>query len=60
MLARASANSILLGNEMLKGLPTSWVNDFVTLHTIDTGWTYRQTGQPYCFWEYHGRWKLPR
>ena len=55
MLARASANTILLGNEMLKGLPTAWVNEFIKLHTSDSGWTYRQTGNPYCFWQYNGR-----
>ena len=59
MLKVAGANTILLGNEMLSGLPAEWVRRFVQLETLDSGWTYRQSQNAYAFWRYVGRWKVP-
>lgn len=59
MLSVADANSILLGENMLAGLPQPWLADFVRLKTEETGWTYTQSGAPYRFWTYTGRWKVP-
>lgn len=59
MLAKAGANKILIGTQMLAGLPESWRAQFVRLETIETGWIHRGTGQPYAFWEYFGRWREP-
>jgi adenylate cyclase len=57
MLSAADANSILLGDNMLAGLPADWVRNFARLRTSDTGWIYQATGLPYSFWSYMGRWK---
>jgi adenylate cyclase len=57
MLSAAEENSILLGDNMLAGLPDEWIRNFVRLKTNDTGWFYRSTGLPYSFWSYMGRWK---
>jgi adenylate cyclase len=57
MLSIADENSILLGDNMLAGLPDDWMSNFVRLKTSDTGWVYRMTGLPYSFWSYIGRWK---
>lgn len=59
MLSVAKANTILLGDAMLPGIPQSWVKEFVQLESKDTGWTYRQSQTPYSFWRYTGRWKVP-
>jgi class 3 adenylate cyclase len=56
MLAVAEANTLLLGDQVLKGLPSSWTQ-YAKVKTANTGWIYRSTGQPYPFWEYLGRWK---
>lgn len=56
MLAVAGANSILLGTKFLEGLPQAWVDKWIALRTSETGWLFRETGQPYAFWEYRGRW----
>ena len=58
MLAHAEANSILMGDQVVEGLPPGW-STYWKLHTLQTGWTYRATGHPYPFWEYLGRWKVP-
>lgn len=59
MLSDADANTIVLGSSMVAGLPPEWVRDWVELRTTDTGWNYRASGLPYCFWTYKGRWKGP-
>lgn len=59
MLAIAKANTLLIGNAMLAGLPTEWVDQFVQFETLDSGWTYRQSGAPYAVWQYIGRWRIP-
>lgn len=57
MLAQAGGNQILIGSEMLAGLPDEWLEKFVRLQTTETGWTERTSGRPYAFWEYQGRWQ---
>lgn len=59
MLAVADPNTILLGANMLFGLPESWVAQYATLKSYETGWQFRSTGLPYTFWAYNGRWKIP-
>lgn len=59
MLSVAKANTILLGDAMLPGLPQLWVERFVQLESQDTGWTYRPSQAPYGFWRYDGRWRVP-
>jgi adenylate cyclase len=58
MLAVAEANTLLLGDQVLKGIPSSW-QQFLKVKTANTGWVYRQTSAPYIFWEYTGRWNFP-
>ncbi|MFS2150660.1 adenylate/guanylate cyclase domain-containing protein [Rhizobium sp. Rhizsp42] len=59
MLAVADANTLLLGQSMLSGLPANWLQNWVTLKSADTGWIFTETGKPYGFWQYNGRWKVP-
>lgn len=59
MLAKAGPNTILIGSQMLVGLPDVWRIQFVRLETTETGWIHRGTGQPYAFWKYFGRWREP-
>ena len=59
MLAIAGPNNLLVGSKVLGGLPVEWVRQFVQLKTAKTGWYYSDTGAPYEFWEYTGRWKDP-
>jgi len=58
MLGVATANMILIGEKMLDGLPAEWLS-FVRLHPADTGWSYTETGAPYRYWTYEGRWTYP-
>lgn len=58
MLNVAAANTILIGEKMLTGLPDDWLV-FTLLHPADTGWFYRATGTAYRYWTYTGRWSLP-
>jgi class 3 adenylate cyclase len=59
MLATADPNSIVIGNEMLAGIPLSWRSQWAQLKTLDTGWVHRSNGMPYAFWRYIGRWVEP-
>lgn len=59
MLSVAKANTILLGDQMLGGLPAVWLQNWVKLETQETGWLYQQSQSPYPFWRYIGRWKAP-
>lgn len=59
MLSVAEADTILIGQKMLDGLPKNWLG-FVVPHPIDTGWHYRATGEAYRYWIYTGRWKTPK
>lgn len=59
MLDLAEPNSILIGGEMLVGIPPAWSAQWAQLSTQDTGWIYRSNGLPYAFWRYVGRWKEP-
>ena len=60
MLAIADPNTILLGSMMLEGIPEAWRRSYLRLKTMETGWIYRATNQPYAYWEYIGRWMEPR
>ncbi len=57
MLGSAGPNTVLIGSMMLEGIPTTWQQLFVQIQTVETGWEYRGTGQPYAFWRYTGRWR---
>jgi adenylate cyclase len=59
MLVEAGTNDILLGEDVLPGLPAAWVEAHVSLQKEDTGWTVTPSGDPYRFWRYDGRWTLP-
>jgi adenylate cyclase len=59
MLSFADANQLLIGDQMLTGLPGVWREKYVRLKSSETGWVYRTTGTPYHFWEYTGRWLVP-
>lgn len=59
MLAFAEPNTILLGSKGVIGLPLAWQAKFTVLKTTDTGWVHTDTGMPYAFWQYNGRWILP-
>lgn len=56
ILTLAEPNSILIGDMVLPGLPTNWVEKFVRLKTAETGWFYSASGNPYPVYEYTGRW----
>lgn len=56
MLDFADPDSILVGTQVLAGIPADWQRRFVRFKTQETGWMYRESGQPYAFWEYTGRW----
>ena len=58
MLRHAAANEILIGDAMLQGLPTVWLEDHVVAKTAETGWSY-PNGVPYRFWRFDGRWVSP-
>lgn len=59
MLACADPHSIVIGNEMLAGLPIDWRDRWMDVKTTDSGWFYRSTGVPYALWLYTGRWQEP-
>jgi class 3 adenylate cyclase len=58
MLSIAEANTILIGQKMLGGLPADWLV-FTVPHPLDTGWYYRANGVAYRYWTYTGRWNIP-
>jgi len=60
MLGAAGANVLLLGGRFVAGIPPDWFIAWAELETLDTGWHYTATGQPYPFWRYNGRWVIPQ
>jgi class 3 adenylate cyclase len=58
MLGFAGENSILLGDQMIAGIPTDWFISYGRLKTVDTGWVHLLDNSPYKFWEYIGRWRV--
>jgi adenylate cyclase len=56
MLAIAGADTILLGDRMLSGVPEQWRRDYCRVAPLSSGWFYTRTGKPYPFWPYAGRW----
>jgi class 3 adenylate cyclase len=59
MLSVAQPGDLLLGDRVVQGLPMAWRAEFVDLKSLDTGWVYRATDDPYPFWRYTGRWIAP-
>ena len=59
MLAHADPNTILLGSKGVTGLPLDWQMKFTALKATETGWFHTDTGAPYAFWQYNGRWNIP-
>lgn len=59
MLQTATANTLLIGTLARTGLPTMWQTRFVRQAPVETNWSWRDTGAPYAFWEYIGRWTDP-
>jgi adenylate cyclase len=59
MLHHAAPNEILIGDAMLAGLPTAWLQDLVTAKSYETGWHYAD-GTSYTFWLFDGRWLVPQ
>ena len=56
MLGHAEAGELLLGDEILSGLPNEWL-EYVTLKDTNTGWYY-PNGAQYNFWGFSGRWNF--
>lgn len=59
MLHHAGPNEILIGDAMLGGLPTNWLQELVSAKSYETGWHYPD-GTPYTFWLFDGRWLVPQ
>lgn len=59
MLQHADSNEILIGDAMLGGLPSNWVEGHVLAKTLATGWQYAD-GTGYTFWLFDGRWPVPQ
>lgn len=60
MLHGADANSVVIGTKVLEGLPIGWQQQYVRFKSNETGWYYTDTGYPYQFWAYTGRWTVPK
>lgn len=58
MLGFADDDEILLGDNVLSEIPANWVYH-ATPKTDETGWTFVETGAPYKFWSFGGRWVTP-
>jgi len=56
MLKFATKNSIVLGLDMLNGLPRLWL-EHVSLKELNTGWL--RGDNPYPLYEFTGRWSQP-
>lgn len=55
MLDVAKADEIIVGEAVVRQLPPLWVQ-WYELAQVVTGWTYRDSGLPYGFYRYTGRW----
>lgn len=55
MLGFAEAGELLLGEEMIGGLPLDRWSSHLMVKTMDTGWRYGD-GREYRFWTFTGRW----
>lgn len=56
MLELATPDTILIGDNLNRGLPQSWSERFSVLETIESGFLYKTSGRPYPVWRYQGRW----
>lgn len=52
MLNHADPNTIVIGTNVLNGLPHHWREQYVRFKTAETGWYYTESGHPYAFWVY--------
>lgn len=60
MLNHAAPNKVVIGANLYNQLPASWKQSYCRAITENTGWIYSQSGAPYPFYEYFGRWKNPQ
>lgn len=58
MLGFAHGGEIMIGGDVLAGLPPEWIRAYVKLATTETGWMYPD-GTAYPFFLFNGRWVLP-
>jgi len=58
MLGKAEPDEIIVGENVIKALPSDWLG-YCKLKTVDSGWIYINTGTPYPFYRYAGRWVDP-
>ncbi|HQV03038.1 MULTISPECIES: adenylate/guanylate cyclase domain-containing protein [unclassified Novosphingobium] len=58
MLRFANSGDLMIGQEMLGGLPREWLQSHVRTATSQTGWTYPD-GSPYPLYLFDGRWVRP-
>lgn len=56
MLKHAKADQIILGDFAKTKLPIDWQIQYTQILPINTGWTYRATGDAYPIYLYTGRW----
>lgn len=57
MLAKAKEGELLVGGYLAISLPTEWKNKFVNWNSpIESTYYYRQSGSPYYYFPYGGRW----
>lgn len=58
MLAHAQPGDLLLGDAMLGGIATDWLQRFLSHTGTASGWVYND-GREYHFWRFDGRWEPP-
>lgn len=56
MLEVAGPNEIVIGDQVYQRLPRAWTQQLAHLHLLQTGWVYVQSGAPYAFYKFTGRW----
>lgn len=59
MLGFAGENTLLLGQDMLQGLPKVWQLKYTQLSYPNSGWVYSANQEQYGFYKYQGRWITP-
>jgi class 3 adenylate cyclase len=57
MLNSAKSWDIMVGEAVIRQLPLVWCQNWTQFASLITGWVYRQSGAPYPFYRYIGRWK---
>jgi len=59
MLSVAEADEIIIGETVVRRLPVAW-HQWCILKRTETGWIFRRSQLPYCFFTFTGRWTNPR